>query len=177
MHTLTRQTGVTLVELMITITVLAILASIASPAMNIMDNRRLTAASQAVYENLQLARTEAIKQSRDMFFVVDPGTGGSGWCIGISDAAECDCHQTTVAGTDACTIIAAVESGNATRVLRRVSGNDFRNITLTAPAAASEVQFNFIRGTATPELTLSVQTPKNQQRSVTVNPAGRIALN
>ncbi|WP_006786797.1 GspH/FimT family pseudopilin [Thiorhodospira sibirica] len=176
MHTLTRQTGVTLVELMITITVLAILASIASPAMNIMDNRRLTAASQSLYENLQLARTEAIKQSRDMFFVVDPGDG-SGWCIGISDTTGCDCQQTAVAEEDACTIIAAVESGNATRVLRRVSGNDFRNITLTAPAAASEVRFNFVRGTADQTLTLSVQTPKNQQRSVTVNLAGRIALN
>src|SRR3546814_19233482 len=57
--------GFTLIELMVTISVLAILMMLAVPSFtSIINSNRLTAQSNEVVAALQLARMEAIKQNR-----------------------------------------------------------------------------------------------------------------
>ena len=60
----TRGSGFTLVELMVTIAVLAIIASIAIPSMrSLIASNRLAAMSTDVVASLQLARSEAIRRN------------------------------------------------------------------------------------------------------------------
>lgn len=81
--------GFTLIELMVTIVVLAILAALAAPTFNDMrDRARVRAAAEAIYSHVQFARSETLKQSRNLFVRV---SAGATWCVGISNATACDC--------------------------------------------------------------------------------------
>jgi prepilin-type N-terminal cleavage/methylation domain-containing protein len=60
-----RSPGFTLLELMITLSVLAILASLGVPAMQeMLERNRLKGAAQALAEDLQWVRGEAIRRNR-----------------------------------------------------------------------------------------------------------------
>ena len=59
-----KQQGMTLVELMVTLAVVAILASIAAPSLSsMMENNRLTAINNQIVSALTYTRSEAIKRS------------------------------------------------------------------------------------------------------------------
>lgn len=59
-----QRAGFTLVELMVTVAVLAILAMIATPAMqDLIDANRLAGASSDLQASLQLARSEAVRRN------------------------------------------------------------------------------------------------------------------
>lgn len=113
-----RQRGLSLVELMVTIAVLGILASVALPAYNnLIERTRIRAATEAVTDLLQFSRLESIKQNRDFQIV---GTNGANWCMAITNlgAAACTC------GTD-CAFTTA--DGTVTRF---INSDQFRGITL-----------------------------------------------
>lgn len=73
-----RQHGFTLVELMITIMVAAILLVVAVPAMQtLVQNNRLTTQTNDFVSALQLARSEAAKRNRQI--TVTTRSAGGGW--------------------------------------------------------------------------------------------------
>lgn len=87
--------GFTLIELMITIAVAAILLTVALPSFqdSIRRNRILTQASDIV-STLALARSEAVKRNQTVSVVVadaanSNGTWAGGWCI--TEGAPADC--------------------------------------------------------------------------------------
>jgi len=62
-----RSRGLTLIELIVSIVVLAILTTLVIPSFSdLAKRRRLINATEAVYADLQLARSEAIKRSRPL---------------------------------------------------------------------------------------------------------------
>lgn len=70
--------GFTLVELMITITVLAVLTMAGLPAfMEMIQNMQLRTAAESILDGLQVARAEAIRRNAYTQFVLGPGTGWS----------------------------------------------------------------------------------------------------
>lgn len=92
-----RQRGFTLVELVVTIALLAILTTLAAPSFaELLRQWRRDSATRELTTSMQLARSEAIKSSRQM--VVCPSTDGSscaasnewntGWIVFVDDGAD-----------------------------------------------------------------------------------------
>lgn len=80
--------GFTLVELMVTLAVAAILLTVGVPSMtNLIKNNRLTAATNAFVSSLNLARSEAVKQGRNAVLCVGDQNGcaagnwAGGWTV------------------------------------------------------------------------------------------------
>ncbi|WP_018175175.1 GspH/FimT family pseudopilin [Thioalkalivibrio sp. ALJ9] len=125
--------GFTLIELMITIAVLVILVTLAAPAFNLAEQRRVIGAAESALDQIQMARTEAIKQGQNIYFVSQ--SAGNTWCHAISDTAGCDC---TVA--DSCTVVLA-DGENPVEFTRTHDG--FRGVTM---AGNQEIEFDHVRG-------------------------------
>jgi prepilin-type N-terminal cleavage/methylation domain-containing protein len=71
-----RKEGFTLTELLVTIIVLGILASIAIPAFSIWyPNYKLRSAATDLYSNLQWAKLEAVKENADCAVIFSAGGG------------------------------------------------------------------------------------------------------
>lgn len=93
----TSQSGVTLIELMITLFIMAVLLTLALPAFTeLLAESRLKAATSALYLKLYQARSEAIKRNQRMRVTFMVSDGGATWCYGMKIDASCDC---TVAGS------------------------------------------------------------------------------
>jgi len=90
---MTKTRGFTLIELMVTLSVAAVLLTVGVPSMREMiANNRLTAATNTFVSSLNIARSEAIKQGRNATMCVsdaspqDQCTGGDwdkGWIVWV----------------------------------------------------------------------------------------------
>ena len=75
-----RQAGMTLVELMTGVGIVAILAAVAMPSFTgFLRNTEVRGSSEALLQGLQFARTEAIRQNRRICF--DWSGVGTGWTV------------------------------------------------------------------------------------------------
>jgi prepilin-type N-terminal cleavage/methylation domain-containing protein len=112
-----RANGLTLMELMVTVAILAILVALAMPSFNTFVARgRLSGAAEALAQDLQLAKSEALRRNAD---VTISFSDGAAWCYGsVVAAAACNCN---VANSCA---------------LRRVDNTDYAGVTMAAPTFA-----------------------------------------
>ena len=89
--------GFTVIELMITIGVLAIIASLALPSYRaIIEKRQVTKGAEQLAAFLSQAKSQAVKLNDDVAisYVYDDGD----WCMGYSNSgALCDCADDTAA--------------------------------------------------------------------------------
>ncbi len=150
--------GLTLLELLVVIAILALLLTVAVPSMQALIARnRLKGAAQAIAEDLQWSRSEAIKRNRTLLFRLNPGS----WCYGVEEAGTtaCDCRLATGAA-GACAI-------------KRVSGVDFPGIALDASFAATS--FEPRRATAI-NGTITVTSPHGSVIAIVLSRLGRVRL-
>lgn len=76
--------GFTLIELMVVVSIVAILAAVAAPSFRTMlASQRVKAAATAVNESLWMARSEALKRNASVSFVVDNAALQAGWQLKV----------------------------------------------------------------------------------------------
>jgi len=162
-----RQQGATLIELIVALTVMGVLIGIGVPSFrNIRDVNRVKAAAEAVYAQLQFARSEAIKQNRDLWVQVTPGDGSTSadWCLGISNASGCDCITP-----------GSCKFGPAGQEIERtLSSEDFEGISLSSNR--DDIHFEPRRGTNPTNGTIFVIGPNDLTVSVRHSRRGRVIL-
>jgi type IV fimbrial biogenesis protein FimT len=131
-----RATGFTLIELMITLAVLALLLMVGLPGMNTwLQNTQIRASAEAMQSGLQLARAEALRRNASVRFqLVDTlaagcalSNTGTSWVMSLDDP------------TGACS--AAESDAAAPRILQKRSGAE-GSPNATVAASASSVVFS-----------------------------------
>ena len=76
----TRRRGFTLVELLVTVAVLAVGGMLAAPSANSMlSNRKVQGAAQSILDGLNLARAEAVRRNTAVRFTMN--AAGNGWTV------------------------------------------------------------------------------------------------
>lgn len=146
-----KQQGVTLIELMIGIAIMAILLTIGLPSFNVwMQNAQIRTATEAIQNGLQLARAEAVRRNEPVSFILGTGTS---WTV------------STVAAP-------------GTAIQSRASSDGSVNVTVTVtPVGATTATFNALGrltnpATAPTQIDLDVPTsiiPASQSRELRIN--------
>ena len=134
------QQGFTLIELIMVMSIVAILASVAVPSFSSMNAaQEVAGVAQTIQQHLLYARSEAIKQNADIHLSFTTGTN---WCMGYSDNGACTCS--TVSSCE----INTKDLDPSTDIEKRISANDYSNITLTTSGTLnlSGANFNPTRG-------------------------------
>lgn len=128
-----RQTGLTMIELMIVVAIAAILAAIAAPSFNdFIDNTRLTSTMSQLSGDLNRARSEAIKRNSWVLVCarstdIACGTDwGDGWLV---------CQDSSNDGTDNC------DSSTATNP-NPIAVHQSINTNFTLTGSAASIRFN-----------------------------------
>lgn len=96
-HARTPQRGFTLVELVVSIAMLAILASIATPSfMRMIEAQRLRTGAFALISDLTLARSEAVKRGEPVELMPVDGNWAGGWLVRVAATSETIGSQTKI---------------------------------------------------------------------------------
>lgn len=164
--------GFTLIELMVTIAVLAIIMVLAAPSFNDFFQRyRLRGAADDVASLLVTARTEAMSRNRDVAVVFNGSD--SAWCVGAVSAADPGAPGQAVTAVPACDC----DSGDC-RIggrITEVNGSNYAGVTRVATPAA--FVFDRLTGAVRPLTAAGTTSFKSQNQTYTlavaVSPLGR----
>ena len=100
-----RQTGFTVVELMMSLVLLAIGAALSIPSYREMiEKRQLTHGAEQIMAFVNTAQSEAIKRNQIVTISYDRDDKDD-WCIGmVLGTSACDCRETDTTASDYCAI-------------------------------------------------------------------------
>lgn len=149
-----KQSGITLVEAMIAVIMLAILVAILTPSMDTYFNQaNVKGATEALYGDVNLAHTTATKSTDTVTITF---VSGASWCYGLSSAAiACACNS-------------APSSSNCN--LGLTTAANFKNTTLAVTNAT--MTFSTSRGTTTSNTAVFSATNPTQSATLTINDMG-----
>ncbi|OGT70716.1 MAG: hypothetical protein A3H44_04730 [Gammaproteobacteria bacterium RIFCSPLOWO2_02_FULL_57_10] len=181
--------GLSLLELLISVAVMGIIISVAVPNMaEFSVNQRLVGASEQVYGHLQQARSEAVARNTMIYanFSVD---GTASWIYGLSSVNSlCNLAVTAPATAGACVMPIDDGDGNldpgdgsvdpGDLVLMRFTGVEHDDVLMDiAGFSSGNTQFVFdpVRGTATSGQ-IDLESANGSLLRVTVSLLGRVAI-
>ncbi len=137
--------GFTLIEMLITVAIIAVLLGLAVPSFNdFFDKNRLKRATEAVYGLMARAKAETVTRNINLMVTVDDSAG---WCVGYAAAADCTCAPgTNPNAAGACAVPVA-----GTNVLQTVDSTNYTDVTIIGTGAflgGGSDTFSSVRGTA-----------------------------
>jgi len=156
------QRGLTLLELMVTVSIIAIVVSIGVPAVkNTQKTMQLKGAIEASYFAFQHARSAAISAGADVSVSI---TSGTNWCVGISDVGDCDCNV-----LNACTL---------NGVEQLVKSSDFSYISMEALSFGVDrlAVFDGVRGLSIGSAGSTVFTDGSNDAKLILSNMGRVRI-
>jgi type IV fimbrial biogenesis protein FimT len=155
--------GVTLLELLISVSIMGIIISLAAPNFSQFGiNQRLIGAAEQVYEHMQQARSEAVSRNVTTYlnYAAD---GTTTWTYGMSSVTSlCNVALTDPTAASACVMVvddgdgtldpgdASVDSGDL--VLYRYTRGEFTDVAMTTTLFSSgttQILFDSVRRTST----------------------------
>jgi type IV fimbrial biogenesis protein FimT len=164
-----QQQGFTLVELMVTITIAAILLTIGVPSLtSFFDRQKVVAAAEEAYGYLQEARSEALSRNSTIFLAAFSSSGN--WGYGFSNTDNCEPSV-----SDSCVI--SVGGSDVERAWLSTQHSD-----VSMAISGSIGMFEGIRGFyleddgTSPEDLEWLFSIGERSMLVTVNPLGRISI-
>lgn len=165
-------TGFTLIELVVTMAVAAILLAMAVPSFNsFYDRARLRGAADDVVSLISTARGEAVKTGRDVSIAVGGTTDA--WCVGANEAATpavagafqasaaCDCTSTAACSVD--------------DIRRVVAATDYRGVGVATVGTSFQIDGklgSLVNITAAPAVTM-ISPSGNYELQLEVSPLGQ----
>ena len=156
-----RSRGFTLIELMVTVAVAAILVTIALPSFSgVMEKFRARRATETMAASMFLAKSEAIKRNTPVRVVFTSSNSGATWCYGLTTANTCDCTTANSCKLD-----------DAESV---VTSTQFKGISLANPATGSVFSFNPLRGTVNAGNVQFKSDKLGYQSRAVLSPFGRV---
>jgi len=145
-----RQRGVSIIEIAVVLSIVAILFTIAAPSFGAwIGNVKIRTTAESLQSGLQLARAEAIRRNRSvMFWLTAAGTGGADWMVacatpqgaGALPEAPGDCPGP--GGTAQVPAFATVPPINWIQWQTQAAQQTTQVQLATLPANATEVTFN-----------------------------------
>lgn len=156
------QRGLTLLELMVTVSIIAIVVAIGAPAiMSTQKTMQLKGAVESSYFAFQHSRSAAISAGSDVTVSME---SGSNWCIGISDNGDCDCQT-----LNSCTI---------NGVEQLVKSSDFKLVSMQELnfGVNSAAAFDGIRGLAVGSAGSMILSDGSNKAKLILSNMGRIRI-
>lgn len=165
----TKHTGFTLIELMVVLSIAAILASLAVPSFrSVIQNNRLATQANELTGTMNFARSEAIKQGRSVTVCVSADqatcTGGTAWERGWIAFVDINGDSAFTVGTD---------------TLLRVRGALEGGTTLGGAGAATAVRYlpsGLLAVGAGAYAVLAPGCTGNEVRTINITATGRLSV-
>ena len=163
-----RESGFTLIELMVTISILAIVLSAAFPSYRtFVANAQIRSTAESIRNGLQLARAEAIKRNAKVKFTIASAINDSSWSVGcVTVVADLDGDGVADCPAVIQSKTASEGSANTIRIIKTGSNTlNFTNLGTTDSTAGQLSRFD-IDNTSIPvaisaDLSVSIQTGGN----------------
>ena len=154
-----RSAGFTLVELMVAITILAIMLFIALPNFAVwMQNTQIRTAGEAVLNGMQLARAEAIRRNANVELRMD---ASSGWTARVAPAFGGEVIQSRLAGEGSAAALVTITPAGATTVTFNSFGSVATNDDGTATVTEIKIDSPAIAAADSRELCILVRAGGN----------------
>lgn len=155
-----RESGFTLIELMVTISILAIVLSAAFPSYRtFVANAQIRSTAESIRNGLQLARAEAIKRNAKVKFTIASAINDSSWSVGcVTVVADCPAViQSKTASEGSANTIRIIKTGSNTLNFTNLGTTD----STTGQLSRLDIDNTSIPVAISADLSVSIQTGGN----------------